>query len=350
MKELSLERWGSSLAYSPDGKYLAVGSDETLLLLDTATSAVRRRLPGHYNHRGCVAFSPDSRYLASVSDGYGAVANRTIRVFEVASGTEIHAFKKELPIFAAAFSPDGSRLVVGGTDATALILDLHNLTGKQRRAQLTEKELLNHWERLASANAADAYEARTDLLHAPKSAVAFLAARLQPAPPVDADRVNALIKKLNHDAFQEREQATRELESIGDLVRGPIRKALAADQPLETRQRLQAILDKLDSPSPGPLRDLRVLEVLERIATPEALEIIEKLGKGNPDGRLTSESRSVTARLRKRNEPLPEIPVARRIPSGSPEIPAAGPALRPGQRSDATGRLPDSAPPAGDSQ
>src|SRR5205809_735433 len=83
-----------------------VACDETLLLLETATNGVQRTLPGHYHHRGCVAFSPDGRYLASVSDGWGQIANRTIRVFEMATATEIHSFKNELPVFAVAFSPD----------------------------------------------------------------------------------------------------------------------------------------------------------------------------------------------------------------------------------------------------
>ncbi len=179
-----------------------------------------------------------------------AIANRTIRVFELATGTEIHSFKKELPIFAAAFSPDGSKLAVGGADATAVILDLNNLTGKKRREQLTEDALAAHWESLGATDASKAYEARADLLHAPKSAVPFLAKRLQPAPTIDARRVAGLIKKLDSDVFRDRNEATRELEQLGELAREPLRKALAANPLLEKRQRLASAAWQLGSASP----------------------------------------------------------------------------------------------------
>ena len=216
VKKIPIKRGGTCVAYSPDGKMLAVACDETLLLLDAATNAVRRRLPGHWNRRGCVVFSPDSRYLASVSDGYGRIANRSMRVFELASGTEVHSFKKELPILAAAFSPDGTKLAVGGADATAVILDLNNLTGKNHRQLLTEKELLVHWNNLGAADAGQAYEARAVLLHAPKSAVPFLAKRLQPVPAIDARRVESLINKLDSDVFRDRDEAAKELAQFDD--------------------------------------------------------------------------------------------------------------------------------------
>ena len=326
-KEIEVQRGGSCVAYSPDGKLLAVACDETLLLLDTATNAELRRLPGHFNSRGCVTFSPDGRYLASVSDGWGEIANRSIRVFEVATGSEVHSFKKELPIYAAVFSPDVSRLAVGGADATAVILDLSNLTGKTRRDRLTDDELSARWESLTATDAAKAYEARADLLHAPNSTVPFLARRLQPAPALDARRVEGLIKSLDSESFQERDKAARELEQMGELVREPLRKALAAHPSAEVRRSLQALLDKLTQLAPSQLRTVRAVEVLERIGTPEALPVIKRLTGGNPDGLLTTESRAVLARRSRRSAPLPPSPVARKDPaSDQPALPP-GPVL-----------------------
>ena len=315
VKELHVETGGTCVTYSPDGKILAVACHETLLLLDTATGGVLRSLPGHFNNRGCVVFSPNGRYLASVCDGWGRQADRSIRVFEVATGTEIYSFKKELPIFAAAFSPDGSKLAVGGADATALILDMNNLTGKKRRDQLTEKELVAHWESLGDAHAGKAYEARGDFLQAGQNAVAFFAKRLQPSPAIDAKRVENLIKDLDSDSFKVRDKAFKDLGQLGDLVREPMRKALATNPSEELRQRLQLLIGKLNQLSTSQLRSLRAIEVLENIGTPEALKIIERLTQGNSDSLLTIESRAVIARREKRSAPLPQNPIAQEIPA-----------------------------------
>jgi hypothetical protein len=59
----------------------------------------------------------------------------------------------------------------------------------------------------------------------------------------------------------------------------------------------------LESASPGTTerrREVRAVEVLERIGTPEAIEVLRKLAGGVPDAVLTHESKAAIERLKKR--------------------------------------------------
>jgi WD40 repeat protein len=114
------------ITFSPDGKLLATkGDDWTLRLWDVASGRELRRLgkedPASEVNDGCpVVFSPDSRMAASatlaIRGRFGDDNERTFRVWDVATGTEIRSFKGKKTSFGpAAFSPDGKILAVGAT-------------------------------------------------------------------------------------------------------------------------------------------------------------------------------------------------------------------------------------------
>lgn len=101
-----------AIAYSPDGQYIATGSsDRTIKIWEAATGRELRALKSGNTGIKALAYSPDGRVLASSgNDG-------KLRLWETASGQEravINAHPKA--VLALTFSPDGRWLASGGTE------------------------------------------------------------------------------------------------------------------------------------------------------------------------------------------------------------------------------------------
>ena len=118
--------------------------------------------------------------------------------------------------------------------------------------------------------------------------------------PEDTKRIEQLLADLDSDAFAEREAASRELIRLRYRVGPLLRKALRNKPTLEVRRRLEAILVEPNRPSIEALRTLRAIAVLERIGTPEAQRILEKLA-GGADAPETREAQAALQRLNRRD-------------------------------------------------
>jgi WD40 repeat protein/uncharacterized caspase-like protein len=104
-----------SVAYSPDGRMLASGSeDKTVRLWDAATRREIRTLTGHDGRVMAVAFSPDGKLIASSGD------DGRVIVWEAATGKEVHSYWQSAPIPAIAFSPNGHYFAAWSNDIKIL--------------------------------------------------------------------------------------------------------------------------------------------------------------------------------------------------------------------------------------
>ena len=107
------------VAFSPDGRRLAVGHDGAVTVWDwEARQLVFGPLRGHTNKGICVAFSRDGGRLASGSwDG-------DIRIWDARTGELLHHLSKHHHcVSALAFSPDGGQLVSASFDRSLIVWD-----------------------------------------------------------------------------------------------------------------------------------------------------------------------------------------------------------------------------------
>jgi RNA polymerase sigma factor (sigma-70 family) len=299
-----INRIEPNIVPSPDGRLLARnGHSKILSVWETASGKRRCILAGHQDSIFRVAFAPDGRTLASAS------ADETIRLWDLATGKELRRLAGHRGIInSLVFSADGKTLISAGHDTTILFWDVAAVTHRlQPLTPLTPAEQEAHWDGLAAADAVRAHDAIARLVAAGPSSVTYFRERLQPATEPNAEQIGRLVRDLGSEEYTVRTKASKTLEELGDVAETALRRAMEDSPSAEVRRRAEPLLTKMHdaSPSGEPLRSLRAIEVLERIATPEARRLIQKLADGAPDARLTREARAVLARLAKQSNAAP---------------------------------------------
>jgi WD40 repeat protein len=107
-----------AVAFSLDGKFVATGSwDGTAKIWDATTGQILHSLAGHTDQVGQPAFSPNGKQLATA--GY----DKTVKFWDVATGQELASIDLPNPEHCVDFSPDGTRVAVGG-DGPVVVLDI----------------------------------------------------------------------------------------------------------------------------------------------------------------------------------------------------------------------------------
>jgi WD40 repeat protein len=304
----------NGIALSPDDRSLAaVTMNGTLYLWETATRQARL-IVKDAGYATSVAFSPDGRLLALANTGNNRLITRDkaivqgvenreqVRLVRIADGKVIRRFTGHLGgIGCLSFSPDGRTLASGGQDTTVLVWDVSHAVAAEAKTvpPLPAEKFTELWTGL-KGKAAEAHGCMQALISSPAQTVPFLGNQLKPVVAVEARRFAALKEKLESDQFNEREEATRELKKLGESAEPALRQALQEKLPLETRRRLQMLLDDLsgtEGASGKRLRTLRAIEILERIADKPAHDVLRRLSKGAAGAWLTEEVRASLRRL-----------------------------------------------------
>ena len=308
------ERWTSTrdnqfmthLAFSPSGDLIATAGATSLRLLDAATGT-ELRPPENMDGMqvGALAFSPDGRTLAiGGSNRTGQTQTGTVRLWETATARLRVEFSGHRSyVGALAFSPDGRVLASGSNDTTILLWDLTGKLNADVRSAAKPKpaEFDALWNDLNDTDAAKSYRLVQRLAAYPEEAVALVKAKLPPtkSKPLDAATIDKMIAQLDHDDFARREDASKFLAEAGKAVEPALTKALEAQPPPEKKRRLMELLEalKVVGPTVDMVRPTRALELLERVGTPEARQLLAELEKGDAGAKLTQDARATLKRL-----------------------------------------------------
>ncbi len=300
-----------SVAFSPDGKMVVTGS-QMIRMWDAATGKEVRDSDGANRHgwfrgravgpfeSGCanVAFSPDGKTLAAVGP------DNSVILWEMATRKKRRVFAGH-DICCLAFSADGRLLATGGRDSLVMAWDVTGGTGARRRSGPMDRKALDRlWADLRDEDASRAFDAVWILSSSAKEALPFLEKRLPIHSENDAQRTKRLIAELDHDEFSVREAATQALASLGLEVEDALRKCLESKPSLEARRRVEKLLREIQKvqtsiKDPEYHRRLRLIEVLEHMGSRGAREALQQVADRGLTVRVRQEARASLLRLAK---------------------------------------------------
>jgi WD40 repeat protein len=297
-------------AFSPDGFLMAWSGRKRVHVIETVSGQEVVSFDRGHGGRDAVTFSHDGRYLAS------SRRQDDIDVYDLAMGKRVARYTghggsggksasyNRYGTSCLAFSPDDAMLASGGGKGTVLVWDFDSARSKSD--QLGKNVDLDAcWTDLADHDARRAYTAYWQLSRKDDETVAYLADALKPVEKPKATLIQRNIDHLDAEDYQARRKAYAALARFGPVVEREINRALKGDLSLAGRRRLKELLRVMDSPtsrSPAVLRQLRAVRLLQKVASPEAREILRELTKGVKEAPQTRAARQALELLAARDE------------------------------------------------
>jgi hypothetical protein len=200
-------------------------------------------------------------------------------LWEVATGRSLARWRHAGGAQAVAFAANGSALAAGGHEGVVVWMN-------------------GLWQALLSADPREAHDATWKLAACADSA-SFLAKRLRPIGPLDAERLKKLLMDLDADDFVVRERATQQLAGLGQTAAPALRKEAGTDAGPETLARVRLLLKRLESTAAvaESRRSVRAVAALEANNSAESRGLLNALAGGAPEAGLTKAAGAARARL-----------------------------------------------------
>jgi len=239
-------------------------------------------------------WSDDGRFIAVASDA------GLVEILDGEAGIVLatHARGGTCEAIAAA----GGKLVTLGADQTVRFLHWPKAGAPRPDSKVRTIDPND----IRNANSEVAYRTMQLLQTDPALVVRLAMAQLEPIPTLSVIRkaeVGKSVARLAHDDFDTRQSASQKLRELAPTAGLEIRRAAAKETDPEALYRLRQLLADATIPKSDPpvtVAQARWLELLERVNTPAARTIVERLTKGDPDAELTLDAVDTLHRMKPR--------------------------------------------------
>jgi DNA-binding beta-propeller fold protein YncE len=307
----------SVVAFSPTSAMLAsAGDGSKVQLWETATGKERTtfrlltveqpqnenqyrygyRYGGEAGTVASLAFSPDGKLLAV------GCFDRSIRVLNLLTGEELPPLVAHTsPVGALRFTADGKSLVSIDHDGTRMVWSVSRIVGQAnfKPPKLNAEELTEVWNDLAESDVFRTYRAMRLLSANSAQTLPFLEQRVKAIPAGDTGQINQLLQDLQNQNAGVRRHAMSELRKHGEAALGAL-NSIGEDQ--RHNRPIQVMIAKLERQlaSPDRQRAIKAVQILEKIGDDGAKQQLEKLSQGAAGARLTVDAKAALERLNKK--------------------------------------------------
>ncbi|MEY4934392.1 MAG: hypothetical protein RIS64_751 [Bacteroidota bacterium] len=112
------------LAYAPDGKTFACVTSPSVQIRDASTGRFLADFKGHTEVLTSMAYSPDGRFLLT------GAQDKSLKLWSITTGTIMRTIANahDTYVYAVAYSPDGKKIASGGYDGSIKVWDAMNYT------------------------------------------------------------------------------------------------------------------------------------------------------------------------------------------------------------------------------